>query len=211
MNGVFTYVTVCILVFSTQAFAEDLSSATDPLPPGTFTSHQHPDEWLIKNALSAGPDWITDKATVKVMDMHSETSGGGHMMERVLRQGSNGWTCMPDVPGRPQHDPMCGDETMMKWLNAVMAGEKPNIDRVGLSYMLMGEARQGQNAAPAKDPTQIKEWFYIGPHVMVVLPDSAKEALRGINQDLSNNEPYVTLINSAAGSTPLWVIPLAKS
>jgi hypothetical protein len=45
----------------------------------------------------------------------------------------------------------------------------------------------------------------------VQLPDSATEALRGINQDLSSNEPYVTLINSAAGSTPLWVIPVAKS
>jgi hypothetical protein len=106
---------------------------------------------------------------------------------------------------------MCADETMMKWMAATLAGEKPNIDRVGLAYMLMGEARQGQTAAPAKEPTQVKEWFYIGPHVMVVLPDSATEALRGINQDLSSNEPYVTLINSAAGSTPLWVIPVAKS
>jgi hypothetical protein len=106
---------------------------------------------------------------------------------------------------------MCADETMMKWMAATLAGEKPNIDRVGLAYMLMGEARQGQTAAPAKEPTQVKEWFYIGPHVMVVLPDSATEALRGINQDLSSNQPYVTLINSTAGSTPLWVIPVAKS
>jgi hypothetical protein len=105
---------------------------------------------------------------------------------------------------------MCADETMMKWLTAALAGEKPNIDRVGLAYMLMGEARQGQNAAPAKDPSQVKEWFYIGPHIMVVLPDSATEALRGINQDLSNNEPYVTLLSSTVGSTPLWVIPVAN-
>ena len=118
---------------------------------------------------------------------------------------------MPDVPGRPHHDPMCADETMMKWMMATLAGEKPNIDRVGLSYMLMGEARQGQNAAKVKDPRQVKEWFYIGPHVMVVLPDSAKEALREINQDLSNNEPYVSLLSSAPGSTPIWVIPVAKS
>src|SRR5262249_35943229 len=111
----------------------------------------------------------------------------------------------------PQHDPMCADETMMKWLAATLAGGKPNIDRVGLAYMLMGEVRQGQNAAPAKDPTQIKEWFYIGPHVMVVLPDSAKEALRGISQDHPNNEPYMPFLNSAAGSTPLWVIPVAES
>jgi hypothetical protein len=208
MNWVFTYVTVCILVFSTQAFAEDLSSATDPLPPGTFTSHQHSDEWLIKNALSAGPDWITDKATVKVMDMHAETSGGGHMMERVLCRGSNGWTCMPDVPGRPQHDPMCGDETMMKWLKAVMAGEKPNIDRVGLSYMLMGEARQGQNVPPAKDLSKVKEWFYIGPHIMIVLPDSDTAALRDISQDLAQDGAYATSINHSPNL--LWVIPVGK-
>ena len=45
---------------------------------------------------------------------------------------------MPDIPGRPQHNPMCVDETMMKWLMATLAGKKPDIDRVGLSYMLMG-------------------------------------------------------------------------
>ena len=95
---------------------------------------------------------------------------------------------MPDVPGRPQHDPMCTDETMMKRLSATLAGKKPAIDRVGLSYVLLGEARQRQGAVPAKNPSQVKEWFYVGPHIMVVLPDSAKDALRGINQDLSNNQ-----------------------
>jgi hypothetical protein len=64
--------------------------------------------------------------------------------EECFGQGNNGCTCMPDVPGRPQHNPMCVDETMMQWLNATRAGKKPNIDRVGLSYMLMGEARQGR-------------------------------------------------------------------
>ena len=56
----------------------------------------------------------------------------------------------------------------MKWVMATLAGKKPDIDRVGLSYMLMGEARQGQGAPKAKDPRQVKEWFYIGPHVMLV-------------------------------------------
>jgi hypothetical protein len=83
--------------------------------------------------------------------------------------------------------------------------KKPDINRVGLSYMLMGEARQGQGATPAKDPSQVKEWFYIGPHIMMVLPDSAKDALRGINQDLSNNQPYTSLLSSADVATPIWV------
>jgi hypothetical protein len=46
--------------------------------------------------------------------------------------------------------------------------------------------------------------------IMVVLPDSAKDALRGINQDLSNDQPYTTLLSSADVATRLWVIPVAK-
>src|SRR5215468_4204954 len=83
-------------------------------------------------------------------------------------------------------------------------------NEINVPAVEMGEARQGQGAAPAKDPSQVKEWFYVGPHVMVVLPDSAKDALRGINQDLSNNEPYISLLSSAEVATPLWVIPVAK-
>lgn len=86
---------------------EDLS-ATAPLPPGTFKTSAHSDEWKIANALSAGPASITDHATV--IDWPANPKDGmAH--GRVLRQGTNGWTCMPDVPGRPQHDPMCVDET----------------------------------------------------------------------------------------------------
>ena len=73
---------------------------------------------------------------------------------------------MPDVPGRPQHDPMCADETMMKWLTATLAGKKPDIDRVGLSYMLLGEARQGQGAAPAKGEVECGEVVMITVSVM---------------------------------------------
>ncbi len=175
------YAAIGFAAISSVALAEDLSSATAPLPPGTFTTSTHSDEWKIANALSAGPASITEHAAV--VDWPANPKDGmSH--GRVLRQGTNGWTCMPDVPGRPQHNPM--------------------------SYMLMGEARQGQGATPAEDPSQVKEWFYVGPHIMVVLPDSAKDALRGINQDLSNNQPYVSLLSSADVATPIWVIPVAK-
>ena len=196
------YAAIGFAAMSSIALAEDLSSATAPLPPGTFTTSAHSDEWKIASALSAGPASITEHAAV--IDWPDGMSPG-----RVLRQGTNGWTCMPDVPGRPRHDPMCVDETMMKWLMATLAGKKPDIDRVGLAYMLMGEARQGQGATPARDPSQVKEWFYVGPHIMVVLPDSAKDALRGINQDMSNNQPYTTLLSSVDVATPLWVVPVA--
>jgi hypothetical protein len=148
------YVAIVFAEISSIALAEDLSSATAPLPPGTFTTSAHSDEWKIANALSAGPPSITEHAAM--IDWPTNPNDGlSH--GRVLRHGTNGWTCLPDVSGRPQHDPMCVDETMMKWLMATLGGKKPDIDRVGLSYMLMGEARQGQGATPAKDPTQVKE------------------------------------------------------
>ena len=107
------YAAIGFVAISSTALAEDLSSATAPLPPGTFTTSAHSDEWKIANALSAGPASITEEAAV--IDWPANPKDG--MSDgRVLRQGTNGWTCMPDVPGRPQHDPMCMDETMMKWL-----------------------------------------------------------------------------------------------
>jgi len=45
---------------------------------------------------------------------------------------------------------------------------------------------------------------------MMVLPDSAQEALRGSNQDLSNNLPYITRLNSSVDATSVWVVPVAK-
>jgi len=54
---------------------------------------------------------------------------------------------------------------MMKFLMSVIAGKQPKIDKVGLSYMLLGEAREGQNIPPTKDPSQVKQWFYTGPHI----------------------------------------------
>jgi hypothetical protein len=180
---------------------------SDPLPPGTLTTSQHSDAWKIKNALSAAPAVIAEKATVmdwpsdpKALDAHG----------RILRQGSNGWTCLPDQPGVPQHNPMCGDETMMKWIMAAIAGKKPNIDRIGLSYMLLGEVGADIGDINADKPPAGKDWYYAGPHVMLVLPDSAAAALRDINQDPSTNGPYVRVLRYK-NSTRLLVLPVAKA
>jgi len=197
-----------VLLIPATAFAEELSTAIDPLPRGTFTSSQHPDEWKVENALSAGPPWIADNATVVEMAI-ATTGGAPKTTERLIRRGTNGWTCIPDTPGRPQHDPMCGDETFMKWWTAVMEGRKPNIDRVGLSYMLLGEARQGQNVPPAKDPSTVRDWYYVGPHVMVALPDNDMDAFRGSNEDLSKDGDYITSLNGS--KSLLWIIPVARA
>ena len=62
----------------------------------------------IKSALAAAPASVARDATV--MDM---------VTMKVLRKGSNGWTCFPDGPS-PGTDPMCLDKNGMEWADAWM-------------------------------------------------------------------------------------------
>jgi hypothetical protein len=64
---------VAISLAAHAARAEDLSTATAPLPPGTFTTSAHSDEWKIANALSAAPATIAEHASV--VDWSSEPEG----------------------------------------------------------------------------------------------------------------------------------------
>lgn len=124
---------------------------------------------LIANALSAGPDDVTGEATV--------IDGDGN----VLREGSNGWTCIPETPGM---GPMCNDETWMAALGAMQAGGAFPTGKFGVSYMLAGEgdAPGVSNLDPAAtEPTADNMWIKDGPHMMIILPDPA------MYSDISNN------------------------
>jgi hypothetical protein len=192
-------VAVSLLIASANsAIAQEATRPTSTL----LTSPDRSDAWKIENALSAGPKFITDHATV--MDWPSAPD----KEMRVLRKGSNGWTCMPGPSGTPRPSPMCNDQTMMKWMMAVMAGKKPDIDRVGISYMLQGEAGSDVQDINAKTPPPGKDWYYAGPHVMLALPDGDKDALKDVGQDTSSGLPYVRGPNSLS---PLLVIPVARS
>src|SRR5262249_34434185 len=56
------------------------------------------------------------------------------------------WLVITIQPGTP----LSIDETMMKWMAATLAGEKPNIDRVGLAYMLIGGGKAGTERSSRK-------------------------------------------------------------
>jgi len=181
------------------ATGQEVGASDRSTPPAA--SSKRTDAWKIANALSAGPKFITDQATV--IDWPSAPD----KEMRVLRKGSNGWTCMPGPPGMPRESPMCNDQTMMKWMMAVMAGKKPNIDRVGISYMLQGEAGSDVLDITAKTPPWGKDWYYAGPHVMLALPDRDGDALREVGQDTSSGLPYV---RGSISTNQLLVIPVAK-
>jgi len=132
----------------------------------------------IARAMSAAPAAVSGAATIM------DTDGS------ILREGSNGWTCLPDtMPG--DHAPMCNDAVWMHMMHALMNGQEYAADTVGISYMLQGEpAGAGvSNSNPGHpDPRSADDYVETGPHMMIVVP---KALLKGIPTDPSTGGPYV--------------------
>jgi len=134
-------------------------------------------ESKIERAMSAAPASISGQAAI----MDSDGT--------LLREGSNGWTCMPDtMPG--DGAAMCNDAVWMKLMQAVGSKGEFETDRIGISYMLQGDFGAGvSNATPYHpDPKNADDYTETGPHLMIVVP---KEMLKGITNDPESGGPYV--------------------
>ena len=117
------------------------------------------DAELIAEAESAAPAAVTAGAAVKTMD------------GRVLRQGSNGWTC---YPGTESIGPMCNRPQWDTVLAAFMQHDPVDVEEFSISYMLAGEgdAIGVSNIDPfATAPTDDNDWVKEGPHLMILVPD----------------------------------------
>jgi len=131
----------------------------------------------IARAESAGPAAISANATI----MDSDGT--------VLREGSNGWTCMPDtMPG--DKAPMCNDALWMKMMHAALNKADFEATGLGLSYMLVGDYGAGvSNSDPYHpDPKNADDFVETGPHIMIIVPH---EMLEGLTDDPSTGGPYV--------------------
>lgn len=148
------------LLFSTGAIAGDSAEAK------------------IERAMSAAPAAVSAEATIM------DTDG------TILREGDNGWTCLPDtMPG--DHAPMCNDEVWMNLMGMMMGGPEYVPDRIGISYMMQGEPDGAgvSNSNPAHpDPQSADDYVETGPHLMIVVP---REMLAGITDDPNVGGPYV--------------------
>lgn len=133
---------------------------------------------VIESAISAGPTSITDHATIMTWDM------------QTVREGTNGWTCLPDRPDTPDGvDPWCVDQTWRTWLHAFMQGEAPNVEGLGFAYMLAGDAPVSNTDPTATAPTPDNDWVEgLGAHLMMVVPPAL---LEGISSDPHNGGPWV--------------------
>lgn len=89
----------------------------------------------IASALSAGPANITDHATVAEPD--------GHGGLKVLRPGTNDFTCMPGNPNGTGNPPLCADKVAMQWNKDFEEHKpKPTTTVPGMEYMLAGATQR---------------------------------------------------------------------
>ncbi|MBS3648685.1 hypothetical protein KEU06_08590 [Pseudaminobacter sp. 19-2017] len=140
------------------------------------------DAALIKSAESAAPTAVSKGATIYAADEK------GNM--RTLRQGTNGFWCMPDNPASPGPDPMCGDANAMEWAQAWMGKKEPPKGKVGFMYMLAGGTDASNTDPYATKPDASNNWVETGPHVMIV---NAMDMMQGYpaNPKPDTSAPYV--------------------
>ena len=138
----------------------------------------------IANATSAAPASISAKAAI--LDWPAKEGDA----PVVLRAGTNGWNCLPDMPDTQGNDPMCLDGPWMKWVEGYMSKTAPKITSVGIGYMMAPGGSHGSNSDPyAMSSTTDNHWAHHPPHMMIVVPDF--KSLEGISTDPHNGGPYM--------------------
>jgi hypothetical protein len=167
-----------------------ISASAQGKPPGPDAA----DAELISDALKAGPAYITEHASIVAWP---KTPGDVY---RTLRQGTNGWTCLPSFPGTPHDEPMwCLDAVFLKFFQDAVTKRPVQIDRVGVCYMYAGGWVPNAPHTPAKVSD-----YHAGPHIMIVVPKGA--GLEGYTTDPTTGGIYLNRIRGI--DMPYLVIPI---
>jgi len=131
---------------------------------------------LMEDALSAAWPGMAEDATV--VDWEGN----------VLKEGSNGYTCLPTPPMLTVDSPMCMDGEWMRWAQAWQNRGEFTPSALGISYMLAGDGGASNVDPYAEGPTGANEWIREGAHLMIIAP---AELLEGFPTDPYNGGPYV--------------------
>lgn len=141
------------------------------------------DQELIASAMSAAPPAVGKRATIVTMEPDGKM--------RTLRQGDNGFTCLPDNLQTPGPDPMCADKNAMEWIDAWASHKTPPPGKVGFMYMLSGGTDASNTDPYAQKPEPNNHWIETGPHVMVVGSDESFLDAYPKGADPDTSSPYV--------------------
>lgn len=168
VNVMCMWIIVCLAIVSLSA-------------PAVASHHEeagHEEMALVKEALSAAPTKIAEGAAVMNWD------------GKMLKEGDNGWTCMPTPPHlKGGRAPMCNDAVWMEWADAYLNKKDYAGGKFGMSYMLAGDEGASNIDPYAEGPTEDNQWIKEGPHIMVLVSDPSQ--LEGMSTDPWNGGPYV--------------------
>jgi hypothetical protein len=134
-----------------------------PVQPASAMDASETAQAKIERAMSAGPPEIARSAKIIDKDALSQTV--------VLREGTNGFTCMPGDPKVIGDPPMCADGPSMQWA-ADFAAHKPRPTNAvpGITYMLAGATQRSDS-----DPyDQTSPPITVPPHWMIMWPFDPK-------------------------------------
>lgn len=136
-------------------------------------------EAMLASALSAAPEAIAATATV------TDLSGN------VLREGTNGFTCLPDDPAIPGDAPICLDAGWQAFIQAWMNhADPPALKEPAFIYALQGGWPTSNVDPYATGPTEDNVWLgTTDPHIAVLVPDVS--TLEGISADPNSGGPWV--------------------
>jgi len=166
--------------YGVMALAMAMAATTQTTVAKTSTPS---DARLIASAQRAAPAAVAKDATIVAM--------GADGKMRTLREGRNGWTCMPDSPATPGSDPMCMDKNAFAWAGAWMGHQTPASGKVGFMYMLEGGTDASNTDPYATKPGAGNHWVKTGAHVMVVGADQGFYDLYPKGADPDTHAPYV--------------------
>ena len=154
----------------------------------------------IANAESAAPAVIAKEATI--MDWDEDG-----MPTVVLREGTNGWTCLTDWPVSPGNDPACYDAVFNAWNDAMMAGEEPAGGATGIAYMLAGGSDPSNTDPFAMEPAAGEDWITTPPHIMIIT-DAGFDAADYASEP-KQDEPYIMWDGTPYEHLMVPVVPTA--
>lgn len=141
------------------------------------------DNWKIKNAMRAAPESVSKDATV-----YDWPDKDGAPL-RLLRKGTNKWTCVPDDLHTPRNDPICADENSMMWLDSYMAQKTPKLTQPGIAYMLQGGSSPSNTDPFAVQPKQGESWMSEPPHLMIFPTEKLDPKIYSI--DPMSGQPWI--------------------
>lgn len=168
------------ITFTQTAIAADMAMAETGAKPAAPSAA---DKKMIQSAMRAAPKKVGANATIVAM--------GADGKMRTLREGTNGFTCMPDNPATPGPDPMCMDKAAMEWTVAWIEHKTPTGGKIGFMYMLSGGTDASNTDPYAMKPSAGNYWIKTGPHVMIVGADASFYDMYPKSADPDTSVPYV--------------------